>query len=89
MTDYLSGDELSDEENIAQLALLVDSDPITFDDAMRSSKWRKAMDLEIEAIVKNNTWELTELSTREKTIGVKWIYKTKLKENGEVDTKSG
>ncbi|CAB4268080.1 unnamed protein product [Prunus armeniaca] len=51
MTDYMSRDELSDEENIAQLALLAYCDPITFDDVMRSSKWRKAMDLEIEAIV--------------------------------------
>ncbi|KAG8481752.1 hypothetical protein CXB51_027230 [Gossypium anomalum] len=28
---------------------------------------------------------LTELSEGQKTIGVKWVYKTKLKENGEVD----
>lgn len=43
------------------------------------------MDAEIAAIKKNNTWELTELPKGQKTIGVKCIYKTKLKENGEVD----
>ncbi|KAA0037748.1 retrovirus-related Pol polyprotein from transposon TNT 1-94 [Cucumis melo var. makuwa] len=43
------------------------------------------MDEEIEAIEQNNTWELIDLPKGHKTIGVKWVYKTKLKENGEVD----
>ncbi|XP_031273001.1 uncharacterized protein LOC116131493 [Pistacia vera] len=79
LTDYVSGDELSDDGNSAQLTLFADNDPITFNDAVRSSKWRRAMDSKIVAIVKNNTWELTDLPVEEKTIGVKWIYKTKLK----------
>lgn len=37
------------------------------------------------AIERNNTWELTDLPRGHKTIGVKWVYKRKLKENGEVD----
>ncbi|KAJ4718900.1 Retrovirus-related Pol polyprotein from transposon TNT 1-94 [Melia azedarach] len=56
-----------------------------FEDAVKELKWQKAMDDEIAAIEKNNTWELTDLPKRQKTIGVKWVYKTKLKENGEVD----
>ena len=43
------------------------------------------MDDEIATIEKNHTWELTNLPKGPKTIGVKWVYKTKLKENGEVD----
>ena len=30
-------------------------------------------------------WQLTDLPKGHKTIGVKWVFKTKLKENGEVD----
>lgn len=55
MTNYVSGEELSDDDNIAQFALFTGSDPNTFDDAVKSSKWRKAMDLEIQAIERNNT----------------------------------
>ncbi|KAM1668041.1 hypothetical protein ACFX2K_047429 [Malus domestica] len=33
----------------------------------------------------NDTWELTELPPGVKTIGVKWVFKTKLNTNGEVD----
>ncbi|KAM2202178.1 hypothetical protein ACFX1X_001031 [Malus domestica] len=43
------------------------------------------MDQEIQSIEKNDTWELVKLPPGGKTIGVKWVFKTKLKENGEVD----
>ncbi|BBN68061.1 transposable element gene, partial [Prunus dulcis] len=85
MTDYVSGDELSDDDNVAHHALFADSDPVLFEDAINNIKWRKAMDVEIEAIEKNDTRELTDLPAEEKTIGVKWIFKTKLNEKGEVD----
>ncbi|CAL8156616.1 unnamed protein product [Prunus armeniaca] len=42
------------------------------------------MDEEIKSIKKNNTWELTELPQGHKTIGVKWVFKTKLNEKGEI-----
>ncbi|RVW25663.1 Retrovirus-related Pol polyprotein from transposon RE1 [Vitis vinifera] len=53
--------------------------------AVMSSKWRLAMDSEINSIEKNQTWKLTDLPAGAKTIGVKWIYKTKLNKLGEVD----
>jgi hypothetical protein len=43
------------------------------------------MNIEIKAIERNYTWELTDLPAGAKKIGVKWVYKTKLKEDGEVD----
>ena len=43
------------------------------------------MDSEINSTEKNQTWKLTDLPAGAKTIGVKWIYKTKLNELGEVD----
>ncbi|KAK2407959.1 putative mitochondrial protein [Trifolium repens] len=85
MIDYVSGDELSDEDTTAQFALFAGSDPILFTEAVKEEKWKKAMDAEIEAIEKNKTWELTDLPKGQKTIGVKWVYKTKLNEKGEID----
>ena len=43
------------------------------------------MDREIQAIEKKGTWELTELPRGAKKIGVKWVFKTKLNEKGEVN----
>ncbi|GAA0153908.1 transmembrane signal receptor [Lithospermum erythrorhizon] len=42
------------------------------------------MQSEMESIIKNNTWTLTELPQGCKRIGVKWIFKTKRNENGEI-----
>lgn len=60
-------------------------DAIDFGEATKSEKWRRRIDVEMEAIRKNGTWELIELPKDAKKIGVKWMYKTKFNENGEVD----
>lgn len=64
--------------------MFVAADPIHFE-AMKNEKWRKAMDSEIIAIERNDTWELKKLPVGGKTITVKQVYKTKLNENGEVN----
>lgn len=73
------------EDPITHFALFSDCDPTAFESVVKEAKWRKAMDDEIDAIERNNTWELTDLPNGHKTIGVKCVFKTKLKENGEVD----
>ena len=85
MSDYeVTGIDQS-EDPLTHFALFSDCDPTSFEVAVTEPKWRKAMDAEITAIEKNDTWELCDLPKEQKTIGVKWVYKTKLKENGEVD----
>ncbi|VVA34706.1 PREDICTED: Retrovirus-related Pol poly from transposon [Prunus dulcis] len=53
MTNYVSVDELYDDEIIAYRALFAYSYPIVFNDVVKNLKWSKAMDAEIEAIKKN------------------------------------
>ena len=43
------------------------------------------MKLEIQAIERNQTWELVTLPHQTKKIGVKQVFKTKLNEEGKVD----
>nr|GMC69250.1 Retrovirus-related Pol polyprotein from transposon TNT 1-94 [Ipomoea batatas] len=57
----------------------------TSKEAATETHWLKAMDEEIRAIEKNGTWELTELPPGQKPIGVKWVYRTKYKSNGDID----
>ena len=47
------------------------SDPIYFEEAMNKEKWSNTMDEEIDAIERNETWELATLSPKKKVIGVK------------------
>lgn len=86
MEDYeVSGDQSDIDDTLAHYAFLSGCDPITFQEAVKDSKWQIAMDEEIRSIEKNNTWELSELPKEKKSIGVKWVYKTKLNKDGEVD----
>ena len=85
MRDYATGESLSEEDNEAHLAMFTATNPIHFEDVVKSEKWRRAMDLELEAINKNDMWELTKLPERGKKVGVKWIYETKFNDNGEVE----
>ena len=39
---------------------------------------------EIDVIEKNKTWQLVELSSGHKAIGLKWVYKLKCDSSGEV-----
>lgn len=41
--------------------------------------------LKFQQLKKNNTWQFTDLPKGQRIIGDKWIYKTKLNENGKVD----
>lgn len=91
--NYVTGERLSDTEEeanmarveIENLAFMVISDPTSFQEASGHQKWKQAMDAEIQSIERNHTWSLTALPIGAKAIGVKWIYKTKLNELGEVD----
>lgn len=60
-------------------------DPQSFDEAVLNNNWKKAMDAEIQSIEKNRTWTLVELPKGAVSIGVKWVYKTKLNQHGEID----
>jgi len=43
------------------------------------------MNEELMAIEKNNTWKLADFLKGNKAIDVKWVYKIKVKANGEID----
>eukprot|EP00253_Pinus_taeda_P024740 PITA_24740 len=64
----------------------IDQDsPSNQSEAIKDENWVQAMDEEIEAIEKNDTWDLNDLPKDKNLIGVKWVYKTKLNEKGEID----
>ena len=86
MQDFEVTEVQSDNyDTIAHYALLLDCDPITFQEAIKDLKWHKAMNKEIGSIEKNNSWELVELPKGQKSMSVKWVYKTKLNKDGGVD----
>ncbi|KAE8733040.1 Detected protein of unknown function [Hibiscus syriacus] len=72
------------EGNITYCLLIEDGEPSTYQEAINSSDaslWMMAMQEEIEALHKNNTWDLVPLPQGRKPIGNKWIFK--IKRNGD------
>nr|KYP42486.1 hypothetical protein KK1_036121 [Cajanus cajan] len=84
MKDYMSDEGPLEEQVEANLPLFTPTYPLYFEEVVKCEKWRTVMDSKMKAIKRNDTWKLTELPISAKKIRVKWVYKTKLKENGEV-----
>ena len=75
--------EVTENQNdLTLFCLFADCEPLSFQEAVQSKKWRDAMDEEIKAIMKNDTWELATLPKGHQEIGVKWVYKAKKNAKG-------
>ncbi|KAL0461990.1 UNVERIFIED_CONTAM: Retrovirus-related Pol polyprotein from transposon TNT 1-94 [Sesamum latifolium] len=48
-------------------------------------EWENAMREELNALEKNNNWDIVDLPKGKKAIGCKWVFKVKLKSDGTVD----
>lgn len=63
----MRNEDVPKEEEV-NMALIVSSDPVCFEEAVKCLKWRAAMDAEINCIEKNQTWLLVDLPAEAKKI---------------------
>ncbi|WVZ00998.1 hypothetical protein V8G54_027067 [Vigna mungo] len=75
---------LDEEGDSIHLALLAGSEPVTVNEALIQPHWKKAMEEELRSIEKNGTWKMVDLPPDKHSIGVKWVFKTKLNPDGTV-----
>jgi hypothetical protein len=66
------------------LVAVGDGEPATFEEARREESWIKAMKEEMASIEQNNTWALVSLPRDHKAIGLKWVFKLKCDEVGNI-----
>ncbi|KAI3826790.1 hypothetical protein L1987_00846 [Smallanthus sonchifolius] len=71
----------------ANVATVMDpeEEPNSVRQAMCESKWKHAMEEELSALIKNQTWELVPKPTDVKPISCKWVFKIKRKADGTVE----
>ena len=48
--------------------------PDNIEDALANSKWALAIQEEMKALQKNNTWKLIPQPEGKKTVGCKWVF---------------
>ncbi|KAI3744219.1 hypothetical protein L1987_57296 [Smallanthus sonchifolius] len=73
-------------ENMCFVSVLNKSvEPRNYNEAITDTNWVKAMNDEMEALHRNNTWELVDLPIGRKPIGCKWVFKIKYKSTGEIE----
>lgn len=82
LSDILNETEELEAEN--EMLLLGIEEPKNYSEAAIEKAWEQAMNNEIEAIEKNNTWTLVELPPGKKAVGLKWVFKLKRDTNGEI-----
>ncbi|KAK5772128.1 hypothetical protein PVK06_048399 [Gossypium arboreum] len=58
-------------------AELHDTKPVTIAEAFSSKEWTLAAQLEYDALMENNTWDLVLLPANRRAVGCKWIFKLK------------
>lgn len=80
--DNLLGDQpvpgLVPRDLEAQLQLACeDGEPRSFAEAEKDAAWRAAMQLEMDAVEQNRTWELADLPRGHRAITLKWVFKLK------------
>ena len=66
----------------------VDDTPTSIAEAYASpdaDDWKEAVRSEIDSILSNGTWELSQLPFGCKPIGYKWVFKKKLRPDGTID----
>ncbi|KAI3703060.1 hypothetical protein L6452_28815 [Arctium lappa] len=65
--------------------LLSNHEPTSYKEASSNSDWQKAMDEELQALDKAQTWDFVPLPPGKKPIGSKWVFKIKTKSDGSID----
>nr|GEX40617.1 ribonuclease H-like domain-containing protein [Tanacetum cinerariifolium] len=71
------------EVNLRSMNKIIE--PKTFNKASKDIRWIEAMNLEMEALNRNETWIITELPVERKSIGNKWVWKVKYKSTVKVE----
>ncbi|KAK4400878.1 Copia protein [Sesamum angolense] len=75
--------------NKIPVLLTVEGDPKTSTESMTSRDvvvWKEAVNDEMNSLLANNTWVLTDLPPGSKAIGCKWVFRRKYNTDGSIQT---
>jgi hypothetical protein len=66
------------------VCLVAAEEPGSMEEAMTQECWRQAMQTKMQAIEANMTWDVSDLPSNQKSIGLKWVFKVKKNTEGKI-----
>ncbi|KAL6349136.1 hypothetical protein AAG906_033792 [Vitis piasezkii] len=85
ISTILSSSPLSAFVSIPTTSTNIHPMPRGFKCETKHHEWLSAMDDEIQALKKNDTWDLVPRPINHNVVGCRWIFKTKLHANGSIE----
>lgn len=85
VNNYVSQHHLAKSHALLVKELDAVTIPVNVEEAFKDSRWKKAINDEMEALQKNNTWDLVNSPHGVKMVGCKWVFTVKLDAEGKVD----
>ena len=85
-THTIYNDDINAIDELA-LVININNEPNTYKEALNSDKsqeWLNAMKIEIDKLIKQNTWNLTTLPNNRTPLRGKWVYKIKTDINNNI-----
>ncbi|KAJ4812579.1 Retroelement pol polyprotein-like [Rhynchospora pubera] len=82
---YVNCDNFSAAHRKFLAAVIAGKEPQHFGEAMKDKHWRDAMQAEIDALERNETWTIENLPPMKKAIGCKWVYRIKYNSDGSIE----
>ncbi|PNY16454.1 flavonol sulfotransferase-like protein [Trifolium pratense] len=85
LSSYISYQHLSSAHHHYLSNISTISEPTCYEKAVCDPNWKAAINAELSALDKYNTWKLVPLPKHKHAIGCKWVFKLKLHANGTIE----
>ncbi|PNY03100.1 retrovirus-related Pol polyprotein from transposon TNT 1-94 [Trifolium pratense] len=85
ISSYVSYQNISSAHNHFLFNLSTIPEPTCYEKAVCDENWKTAINAELSALEKNNTWKLVPLPLHKHAIGCKWVFKLKLHADGTIE----
>ena len=82
---YMSYKDISPSYAVYLSKFSIETEPISYEEAIKDKRWVDAMKLEIQALEENGTWEVVKLPAGKSAIGCKWVFKIKYQADGKIE----
>ncbi|GJT61472.1 putative ribonuclease H-like domain-containing protein [Tanacetum coccineum] len=76
---------LSKESKVLFTSLYSEEAPSNVEQALKSEKWKNVIDVEMDALMRNKTWDKCILLQGKKPVGCRWIFTIKYKPDGTIE----